>query len=179
MTDTTTTFDDLMARIDAERREWSIFKKATMQFRWKVAQPAREFPRRVRWFIQRGRRGWSTCDMWGTDSHIARVNAEMMAELRRVAHGHPVGLSIESSEPWINNADKRAEVMAQIEAIDVQIGFEGDYDDGFERWKAMLTYFERGWRDAATYIDDMDIEAHDRFKAMLPLYGEWFGGLWD
>ena len=43
----------------------------------------------------------------------------------------------------------------------------------------MLAYFEEGWRGAVTAIDDYDKVGHERFKTMIPLYAEWFGGLWD
>jgi hypothetical protein len=171
--------DQIFARIEAKREAWPIWRKVWMNARWHIFQPINRFPRRVRWFIQRGRRGWSTCDMWGADGHIARVNAEMIAELRRVAHGSPMGLGLDSIEDWGPSDEERNKVMAQIEAIDTQIGFEGDFNDGFERWKAMLAYFEAGWRSEIAYIEDYDTEGHERFKAMLPLYGEWFGGLWD
>jgi hypothetical protein len=182
MSDDTTSvgdrLDDLLDEIEERRRAWPLHRKIWMQFRWKVAQPVRHFPSRVRWFVQRGRRGWSTCDMWGADSHIARVNAEMIAELRRVAHGSPVGLGRGDDESYLTDEERDAR-MPDIERIDAQIGFEGDPNDGFGRWKAMLAYFEAGWRSEITYIEDYDTEGHERFKAMLPLYGEWFGGLWD
>jgi len=168
--------EELFERIEAERKAWPIWKKASMQWRWKVAQPLRRFPREVRWFIQRGRRGWSDCDLWGMDGHIARLNVEMLSRLREIAHGYPAGLTNGTDEPWYSDED-RAKFAEQNARIDAQIGFTGD--DGFERWKAMLTYFEDGWRGELAYLDDFDEAGHERFKAMMPLYAEWFGGLWD
>lgn len=49
----------------------------------------REFPRRVKWFIQRGRRGWADCDVWNFDTYLARVIGEGAAKLRDISHGHP------------------------------------------------------------------------------------------
>ena len=170
--------DSIMERVQAEREAWPIWKKAYMQFRWKIAQPVRRFPREVRWFVQRGRRGWSDYDLWGMDGHIARVNIEMLAELRRVAHGYPTGLTRGDEEAWLTD-DDRARRWPEIQAIDAQIGFEGGPNDGFERWCAMLAYFEEGWRGALSEIEDFDESGREHFKAMLPLYGEWFGGLWD
>jgi hypothetical protein len=171
-----TDIDALFERIEAERKAWPIWKKARMWFKWNVAQPVRKFPREVRWFIQRGRRGWSDYDMWSMDSHIARLNIEMLARLREIAHGYPGGLTDGVDEPWYSE-DDRVHFAAQNALIDAQIGFEGG--DGFERWKAMLAYFEEGWRGAIAYIDDYEKDGHERFKAMMPLYAEWFGGLWD
>lgn len=37
--------------------------------------------RRVRWFIQRGRRGWADCDAWSLDCYIARILAQALPRL--------------------------------------------------------------------------------------------------
>lgn len=112
------------------------------------------------------------------DSYIARLNIEMLTRLRRDAHGSPIGLSRGDDESWLND-DERDARMVEIVKIDAQIDYEGDPNDGFERWRAMLAYFEEGWRGAIADIDDYDENGRERFRAMLPLYGEWFGGLWD
>jgi hypothetical protein len=140
--------------IRTERKAWPIRKKVWMQLRWKVGQPARRFPRRVVWFIQRGRRGWADCDLWNMDTHIARLNVEMLTELRRIAHGYPAGLEATHG------------------------------DAGFEEWCRLLGEMIETWQ---AYLDHVDHEDgwdkakadYEKFKVGLPLYGEWYSGLWD
>ncbi len=172
------TLEDIMDRLAKERSQWSLRRKVWMNFRWKVAQPIERFPRQVRWFIQRGRRGWSDYDMWGMDYYMARLNIEMLVELRRNAHGYPGDLTNGTNEPWLDD-DDRSRLTVKNALIDTQIGFKGDPDDGFERWRAMLAYFEHGWRCQVSHMEDVGDEGHERFKEMLPLYGEYFGALWD
>lgn len=171
--------DAIMERILAERRAWPLWRKVWMKFRWKVVQPLRRLPRQIKWYAQRARRGWADYDMWGADYYIARVNAELMADLRKWAHGHPMGLGTDSIRSWGVTDERYAEMVAEIEAIDAKIGYDGPLSDGFERWKAMLTYFEDGWRAYLRFTDTMDPKDKAQFTEMLPLYGEWFDGLWD
>ena len=48
----------------------------------------REWYRTIKWFIQRGRRGWSDRDLWGFDTYLALVIAEGIERLIEVKHGY-------------------------------------------------------------------------------------------
>lgn len=48
---------------------------------------------RVKWFIQRGYRGYADCDVWNMNSWLCRVMIPMLEELDRNAHGYPIGLT--------------------------------------------------------------------------------------
>ena len=44
--------------------------------------------RSVRWFFQRGRRGWADCDIWNLDMYLTRILAHALPKLAE-GHGHP------------------------------------------------------------------------------------------
>lgn len=50
---------------------------------------------RVKWFIQRGRRGWADCDVWSLDGHLARIISEGTKRLEATDHGYPPELTPE------------------------------------------------------------------------------------
>lgn len=52
--------------------------------------PRRRY-RAIKWFIQRGRRGWADCDTWDLDTYLARVIAESVDRLRQYTVSMPVG----------------------------------------------------------------------------------------
>lgn len=47
----------------------------------------------VRYFIQRGRRGYSDRDMWGLDYYLTSWMPSALKQLRRTKQGTPIGLS--------------------------------------------------------------------------------------
>ena len=47
----------------------------------------------VKWFIQRGMRGYSERDIWGWYSHHAVMMVGVLQYLRKHKHGYPIGLT--------------------------------------------------------------------------------------
>jgi len=129
---------------------------------------------RIVWGAQRAYRGWSDADAWDTGAHIAYIHAEMLRRMRDNAHGYPWGLSDRHME---DTGPRRDEWVEEMSFIDSQTGYDGD--DPYERWMAMLAYFETGWRGLSAAMSGGDEEDLERFKMMLPLYGEWATSLWD
>lgn len=50
-----------------------------------------DYYREVKWFIQRGRRGYADCDVWSVDGYLTRIVPQMLETLRKNAIGYPVG----------------------------------------------------------------------------------------
>ena len=46
-----------------------------------------DLPRNIKWFIQRGRRGYADCDTWNLDVHLAEVIVGALSELKEYYHG--------------------------------------------------------------------------------------------
>lgn len=110
----------------------------------------------VKWFIQRGRRGWSDSDAWGWDSHHAQVMVGVLQYLRKHRHGYPVGLT---PGKW----DKKLKVMEQ--------GFQAaiDEENDFTLYK---TLSQKEYRK---------LVFSRRRKLMLGLkyFREYYFSLWD
>ena len=54
--------------------------------------------RRIKWFIQRGKRGFSDRDVWGFHYYISEVISDGIRHLRLHNYGYPA--NIESPEEW-------------------------------------------------------------------------------
>lgn len=54
--------------------------------------------REIKWFIQRGRRGWADCDVWEMGDYIAKIIPEMIDFDGKFGAGYPFGFS--SQEEW-------------------------------------------------------------------------------
>ena len=64
-------------------QNWKDFVK----YRW----------RWVKWFIQRGSRGWADCDVWSIDCYISEIMPDMIDRLQSNGHGYPMELT---QEEW-------------------------------------------------------------------------------
>jgi len=54
---------------------------------------------RIRWKIQRMRKGYSTYDIWSFDTYLARVIAGGLEELRIMNNGHPANMT---NDEWLD-----------------------------------------------------------------------------
>lgn len=50
--------------------------------------------RAAKWFIQRGRRGYSDRDVWGWCHYMAEINLAAMHRLAKHKIGHPIGMTM-------------------------------------------------------------------------------------
>jgi len=119
------------------------------------------FPRNIKFFFQRGRRGYADCDTWSLDSHITDIMIPMLTRLR----DHHCGVPCSRGESYEVAEKKWIEILNIIIA-----GFESskriielDYPDN-------LTAAELN----VLYEADMII-----FKKGMEVLTENFFGLWD
>jgi|TARA_Y100000310_G_C20601248_1_gene773165 hypothetical protein len=69
-------------------KDWeklSAPKYALLRFLKNIA----DIPREIKWFWQRGRRGYSDCDVWGFDTYLAKVIPGGLRALRDLENSHP------------------------------------------------------------------------------------------
>jgi len=153
----------------------------------------RRFPREVKWFIQRGRRGYSDQDVWDMHSYLDSIIPPMLRELADMAHGHPCNPFDEiGCEFHVLDKDKEEDdedgVKNRVELP----------DDATEAWKKRLRDMADKMENAKN-IDEMkfmeDDEGNDiddpkvwmpRREAMVKelkegfgLLEKWWFALWD
>lgn len=113
--------------------------------------------RNTKYFIQRGRRGWSNRDVWSFDWYIAGVITEAVAHLKKTTHGFPANLT---EEKWNEILD---EIIYAFKIL-------RDRQDLF--YEACEEYGV----DAAIEIDK---ENRKSVKKGMALFIKNFDGLWD
>jgi hypothetical protein len=59
----------------------------------------KELPNRIKYFIQRGRRGYSDWDVWGMDIYLAEVIIGMLDELIKSHCGRP--MIVKTYKEWV------------------------------------------------------------------------------
>jgi hypothetical protein len=79
-------------------------------------------PKEIKWFCQRGRRGYSDCDVWSFDWYLAEVISKGCKQLAKEKHGYPYGLTEEEWDVIINKISDGFEEYMKI------IDHEEEYD---------------------------------------------------
>lgn len=103
----------------------------------------------IKWFIQRGRRGYADCDVWDLQAYLSRVIADSVGQLRDKGVSYPVGVTYEQ---WNS-------ILSQIiEGFDACSNFD----------------LERSLEDPA-YVDDVE----DKLDTSFDLFRRYFWDLWE
>jgi len=147
----------------------------------------------VKWFIQRGRRGWSDSDVWGFDSYLSRVIYEGIGKLRKSpVLGCPAGFLQEELEegrgvPLCDTKQLTSE--EPDERFDKWNEMLGKIASGFEAWDRRDDWFETGeWeeyqklptnKEKAEMAVRKDKEAYNSLQESLELFKKYFVNLWD
>ena len=129
----------------------------------------RDVPYRIKWFIQRGLRGWADCDWWNMDSYLVGIIIPMLKRFRGDTHGYPCGLTekkwdsllgemiegFEAAERVINDEYYKEVSGDSVEAI------KNASDEEIKQWSAM------------------NIADQKLFSRKGKLFIKHFFGLWD
>jgi len=112
--------------------------------KWFINNP-RDLKNNIKWFIQRGKRGYSDSDLWDFDSYLAEIISKGLKEFSEEIHGVPDDIAkkfkdedkelIESVKEW-----KRI-------LLEISWTFENtDLIDRVEYDKEVLKRYNNGWR---------------------------------
>lgn len=143
-----------------EIKEGPEFRKSLRRMWWRqLLEPLNpnEYRRKLKWFWQRGKRGYSDADVWNAHSHISTVIAGMSRHLADHADGYP-------ANPW----DKKHELT-------------------MAKWQKVLRDIAKGFEAFETLIYDYDLHPDSaRSKKLqaewdnaIVLLKKWYGGMWD
>ena len=110
----------------------------------------------VKWFIQRGRRGYSESDIWGWCSHHARVTVGVLTYLKEHKHGYPIGLT---PTKWSHKLD------VMIDGFQAMLDEEDD----------VTSYKRLSRRDHLKLIRTRQ----RKLRLALKYFGIYYWNLWD
>jgi len=146
----------------------------------------REFctiPRYIKWFIQRGWRGWADCDAWGWCSYNAQVNKEVLMHLKKIKHGVPNGMFTywpDEDDGPPNTTIKRGEKRWDMIMGEMIFAFGQLSDDNLIDWYKNRD--DNRWADFMRKYPEQKLQTENdvkRIKRGLKLYCKYYGSLWD
>lgn len=59
---------------------------------YRIPGKIEDFILEIKYFIQRGKRGYADCDVWGFDGYLAKMIVEVTKEIQEIKHGIPMKL---------------------------------------------------------------------------------------
>lgn len=156
---------------------------------YRIKDFIRYIPRNIKWFFQRGFRGYSDNDVWDMDGWFLSVIVPMLKQLKETKHGYPCNLT---EKEWDNILSKM--IFYFEEADDFRCSKQNEYAKSFR---------EITWEDGILNLDEnkmTDIEKknyheikHKYFNRSIELdkyrdkkknqafilFSKYFWNLWD
>ncbi len=117
----------------------------------KIRFNLKKWYRFVKWFIQRGRRGWADCDSWDIDYYLVKIIPPMLDRLKR---GHDYPMMFKTEEEWYEKIDI---MLAGFDAGQrlLDMSYEGDSLQIIEAVKKDRQIFNIGMNQFTKYFFDL------------------------
>jgi hypothetical protein len=145
-------------------------------------------PKEIKWFCQRGIRGYSDYDTWDMDYWFLNTVVPMLKSLRKNKHGYPGNIT---QEEWDNILDKM--IFYFTEANEETCSKQNKYKDSFSNvmWKngKMIDKSQMNKQEAKYYEEirhkyfnrekELDLYRNKKLQQGFVLFNNWFWHLWD
>jgi len=176
---------------DAIHAEWKRKHPILAWLKTNVYYPSCRFwrwfsdvPFQIKYFIQRGIRGWSNQDAWGAYYHISSVTLGMLKWLKINKHGVPCGC-INDAEPfevgqkrWDDIMDKMIySFQCLVDAENGKSEFWTPHPDAPE--VHLLEYGDNPWSQKYPEVHLMNKEEDDKYNEGMQLFIKYYQSLWD
>ena len=139
---------------------------------WPIERFLKNIPwnlKQIKFFWQRGRRGFADCDWWGMDYYLVSIILPMLKELRKNIHGHPVDLTKEKWDELLGEMIIGFEAANRVLEDDYYKEVSGDSIEAIRHAtpKEIRKWGKLNWADQKLF--------HERMK----LFNKHFFSLWD
>lgn len=134
----------------------------------------KDFFDNVKWFIQRGKRGWADCDAWDTDTYLAAIIPAMVKSLKVNGYGLPT-LTEDKSErqaedEWNNILD---DIIFAWESHKKMA--EGDWLYSTAKTRTKMENVAKN----CIHVYLMTKEECERYRKGMQLFIKYLSNLWD
>lgn len=121
--------------------------------------------REIKWFIQRGQRGYSDRDIWNLDYYLAELISKSVLNLKNNHQGYPESKIIKTDEDWNEVLDKITYTFSTLKTI----------GDGDRIWTPLSKCSD----EKLKRFNPISKEEHIKINAGWKLFQRHFLNLWD
>lgn len=131
----------------------------------------------VKWFFQRGSRGWADCDWWNMNSYLIKVTIPMLKKLKE-GHSYPYVEGAKDENEWCERLDEMIEAFEAAQRV-----IEDEYTiDDVNWWEAFSNPTPKLKEDVSIAIQkSIKMSKADQkiFEKKIKVFVKWFYQLWD
>lgn len=161
-------------------RSAKIWVKDAYYTCYRAFHRVKDFPRELRWFWQRGWRGYADSDIWSIDYFLLTILPPMLRKLAKDKHGYPAMLyqgkdldGQKGSKMWQDILEKMAY------GFELRNRWESDYPAVVGEMRDGKEYYDfkdKAWR---AKFDKKQKEVNKAFDESMKLFSKYFFALWD
>lgn len=145
---------------------------------YRILYKIKRIPKEIKWFFQRGKRGWADCDVWGLEHYLTTVIYETLVHLKQNKNGYPAtkdpitGKVGFDEGRWVNILNDIIEGFYILKQIGDTIEWVP-----YEWSKKKRVDFDKRFKNLDTRA--ITKEEQDKIKKAWKLLEEHFLALWD
>ena len=135
--------------------------------------------RELKWFVQRGRRGWADCDTWDFPGYLTPILADMLAHLRQ--HGGSYACLHDLSAATVEEVMSHECTPELWHNLLLRIEYGLRYYLWAENYSdlAILTADEETRHEIAVKWHEVEERGYKAAEMSFALLGKYWAWLWD
>ena len=142
---------------------------------YRIMDFIKNIPREIKWFFQRGIRGYSDKDVWSIDIWFKSIIIPMLEQLKETKQGHPIDMTEEEWNLTLNNM-----INYFKECTDFYCSEKNEYEDEYMSRIMSANEYDKlladKWLKREEEIDKYKNEMKDK---AFELFSKHFYSLWD
>lgn len=142
---------------------------------YRIMNFIKNIPREIKWFFQRGIRGYSDKDVWSIDIWFKSIIIPMLEQLKETKQGHPIDMTEEEWNLTLNNM-----INYFKECTDFYCSEKNEYEDEYMSRIMSANEYDKlladKWLKREEEIDKYKNEMKDK---AFELFSKHFYSLWD
>lgn len=123
----------------------------------------------IKWFFQRGLRGWADCDWWDMDYYLLKIIIPMLKKLKENKMGYPANLT---ESQWNDKLDKMIEGFEAAKRVLDNEYYKEVSGDSIEAIQNASRKEVKQWYKLSRADEKL-------FKKRMKLFSKYFFDLWD
>lgn len=173
-----TSVDEMFREMEEEERKHPVRMYLYRLF-WRYVRLPGDVRRHIKYFIQRGKRGFADCDIWNFSYYLSDVIAKGLQELKENGNGFPSeenmteGKWVDILNEMINTFETSKEI---VDMNTIYLPSERFTKDEYHKQMKFVKKFNKKHDENMVVLTKEKVRRYERgFK----LFIEYFHSLWD